>query len=170
VRLAAHHLDGITVHEVSISKQDLPVFQCVFPTESVLYVGTGKNVVWVTAGADSLEHLKAAIDQTLQPPPEKFDPVIFRYQLHVGKLASLIDGIQKQQSSANVSLTQGQRRLRKDIEEFVKVSQAATAGCDSPMSGELRRTGSKIKGTADLNECTLKCVGSIFASILKDLE
>ena len=170
VKLNAHEHAGVNIHELTIGNQDLALFQCVFAGDRMIYVGTGKNVVWVAAGAQALEQLKADIDLASQSPPELIDPVMFRYQVQVSKLVSLIGSIQKQQLARNLSLTQDQRLFRKDIDKYVNLAHEAMSGCHSLMSGELRRTGSKIEGSTELNECVLKYVGSILASTLKDLD
>jgi hypothetical protein len=38
------------------------------------------------------------------------------------------------------------------------------------MTGELRRNGNKIEGFIELNQCTLKYVGSIIADTVKSLQ
>lgn len=169
VKLNAHEHAGVGIHELIVGNPDLASFQCVFKGERQVYVGTGKNAVWFAAGSESLDHLKRGIDQVTRPPA-KIDPVVFRYEIKAGQLVSLFDSIQKQESSRNKPLTEDQRQLRKDIDKYTKLARDAMSACDASMSGELRRTGEKIEGFAELNECVLKCVGSILASTLKDLE
>ncbi len=169
VKLNVREHAGVAIHEMTIGKQDLAAFQCVFTDESVLYVGTSQNEVWIAAGNGALDHLKRSIDQAKRPS-EKTNPVLFRYQVHVGRLASLMDSLQKRDSPRKMALTQDDRQLRKDIDKYVKLIHDATAKCDSTFSGELRRSGNSIEGFTELNECVLKCIGSILASTLKDLE
>lgn len=169
VKFNASEHAGVSIHELTVGKQDQAAFQCVFTNESVVYVGTGKGAVWIAAGQGALDHLKGAIDQVGRPS-DKISPVVFRYQLQVGRLASLFDSLQKVDSPRKKLLTQDERLFRKDIDNYTKLIHDATAKCDSSFSGELRRTGNRIEGFTELNECVLRCVGSILASTLKDLE
>lgn len=169
VKLNAREHAGVGIHEMTIGKQDLAAFQCIFANESVLYVGTSQNEVWIAAGNSALDHLIRSIDQAKRPSA-KTNPVLFRYQVHVGRLASLIDSLQKRDSPRKMALTQDDRQLRKDIDKYIKLIHDATAKCDSTFSGELKRSGNSIEGFTELNECVLKCIGSILASSLKDLE
>lgn len=169
VRLNAREHAGVGIHEMTVGKQDLASFQCVFANENTLYVGTSQSTVWIAAGNGALDQLKRSIDQAGRPS-DKANPVLFRYQIHVGRLASLIDSLQKRDSPQKMALSQDDRQLRKDIDKYIKLIHDATTTCDSTFSGELRRSGNSIKGFTELNECVLKCVGSILASTLKDLE
>ena len=169
VKLNAREYGGVGIHEITIGNEDLTTFQCVFANESVFYIGTGQGAVWIAAGTGALDHLKRSIDQANRPS-DKINPVLFRYQVHVGRLASLIDSLQRRESLRKAPLTQDDRQFRKDIDKYTKLVSDATVTCDSSFRGELRRAGDRIVGFTEVNECVLRCIGSILASTLKDLE
>lgn len=169
VKLKAHEHGGVCIHEIRIGKQDLATLQSAFPNEQLVYVGTSQGAVWIAAGMGALGHLKRCIDR-VNDPVEKINPVLFRYQVHVARLASLIASFHRRDSLRKVSLTQDDRQFQKDIEKYTNLIHDVTAQCDSSFGGELRRSGDRIEGFTELNACVLRCVGSILASMLKDLE
>ncbi len=169
VKANAHEHADISIHEVTFAKRDLAMFQSVFDGESVFYVGTGRNAVWGAAGADSLAQLKSAIDQSHQSAPEKVDPIVFSYRLHVGRLVSLFDAIRKATPPDATPLKPEQRRFEKDVDKYLKLAKSVLSGCEPLMFGELKRIDGRIEGSAEFNECVLKGIGSILADTVKDL-
>ena len=169
-KLDVHKHASVRIHELTLGKQDLAAFQTVFDDQSVFYVGTGENVVWVAAGADSLRYLKIAIEQATQPTSEKISPVVASYTIKVGKLITLFEAIYKQALSRNTPLTQEQKQTRKDIDKYLRLAHEALSGCDSLIEGELQRIDNRIEGSMELNECVLRLIGSILADTVKELE
>lgn len=161
---------SVTIHEITIPESRLASFQKLFPGESVVFVGTSKEAVWLAAGVDAVTHLKAAIDQTAQPAPEKVDPVVLSYLVQVSELVTLMEILEKEVPAGNAQLSKEEKQRLKDLEKFRKLAQAAMAGCQSLLTGELRRNGNKIEGFLEVNECTLKYVGSIIADTVKSLQ
>ena len=144
-----------------------------FSGETFIYVGTSKDAVWGSAGVDAVKHLKEAIDQAGQPAPEKVDPVVISYQIQVAKLVTLMEIVEKEKPPKDDKRSKPSKeelQRRKDLEKFRKLAQAAMGNCNSMMHGELKRTGNKIEGFLELNECVLKYVGSIIADGVKQLQ
>ena len=167
VKLDVHEHGNVKIHELTVPKTRLESFQKVFADETLIYVGTSDDAVWGAAGVDCLAHLKAAIDQAAQPAPATVDPVVVSYQVQVSKLVKLMEVIQKELPEGTGKEAQ---QARKDIEKYRKLAQDAMAGCDSLMTGELRRTENKIQGFVELNECVLRYVGSLIADGAKQLQ
>lgn len=170
VKLNAHEQSGVSIHELAIGPKDLALFQSLFGEERVIYVATGQDVIWGAAGAESLKHLKSAIEQAAMPAPVKIEQDVFSYHLHVGKCVSLLESVHKQVSSRNKSPTADQRQTQKEIDKYLKVAHAAMTNCDSMMGGELKRIDNRIEGSTELSECVLRCLGSILGVTAKDLE
>ena len=169
---------GVAIHELTVPKERIDHFKKFFAGESVLYVGTSKDVVWGAAGADAIKHLKEAIDQAAKPAPEKADPVFMNYQIHVEKISNLLDSIKVDApKDAPPPKTKDEERIQKDkervqksIEKYRDLAKKAMAGCDSLMHGELKRDGNSISGFLEINDCVLKYVGAMMANGVKELK
>ena len=170
IQFDAHQVAGIRIHHVTIAGQAVADFQSLFPGERDFYLGIGANTLWGAAGTDSLSHLKTALEQAAQAAPENVDPALLSYQVHMGKLTTLLDSVQKQLSSHSVVLTQEERQTRKEMETYLRLARETLTGCDSLTQGTLRRVDSKIEGNAEVNECVLTYIGSILATVMQELE
>lgn len=158
---------GVSIHEVGIPQARLESFQRIFPGEKKILIGTSKNAVWTAAGDDALNHLKSAIDQAAKPAPEKADPVVLNYQVQVAKLVTLLDIAQKEMPALNSPTAKEKERLQKEVEKHRKLAKDSMGNCDSLLKGDLRRTGDKIEGYFEMNECVLKYIGATVADTVK---
>ena len=161
---------GVSLHKVEIGPADLSLFQSVFAGETEFYLGTSRDAVWCAAGDNCLTSLITAIDRTAKSAPDQVEPVLFDYHINLGRLVSILDSVQKQFSSRDKALTQGQRETRRDIEKYLKVAKDSMSSCEATMDGDLRLTHNHLEGSAQFNECSLRCLGSIVAATVKDLE
>lgn len=161
---------GVSIHEVTIPKSRVASFQKVFADDTVCYVGTSKDAIWGAAGADAVAHLKAAIDEAAKPAPEKVDPVAINYQFQLSTLVTLMEILEKEVPAGNAELSKEEKQRLKDLERYRKLAQAAMAGCNSMIQGELKRVDKKMEGFIEMNECALKFVGSIIADAVKQIQ
>lgn len=65
VKLKVAEESGVTIHSVELAKDHL--YWNDFIGATTLYVGAGKEAVWVSAGEEALDNLKAAIKKAAQP-------------------------------------------------------------------------------------------------------
>ena len=158
---------GVSIFELTIPPNRLASFQRIFAGQTALYVGTSKDAVWGAAGTDCLPHLKAAIDKTATPAPEKADPIVISYQFNVARLMTLMEIIEKE-TPKPVGKEQIQRQ--KDLEKYRNLADAAMKDCTPLVTGELKRTDNKIEGYLELNQCVLKYIGSMMADGVKALQ
>jgi len=169
VKPDAQEHGGVSIHELTVPKSRMESFQKVFPGESLIYVGTSKEAVWVAAGTEAVKHLTEAIDQVAKPAPEKADPVVVSYQIQLAKLVTLMEIVEKENPIGNVAPTKEQKQRQKEIERFRNLAQQAMGGCASLMHGELRRTDNKIEGFIEMNNCVLTFIGSVIADKVKEV-
>lgn len=169
VKFRAHEHGSVDIHELTIGKQDLGYLQEVFDGDSRFYIGTARDVVFGAAGADCLNDLRTAIDQSLQKSPPKIDPVVFNCRFQAERLLSLYGLIRQRLSSGTKSLTLEQRRTKKDIDKFLNLAKGSFSACEPLIFGELKRVDEKIEGYGEINECVLKYVGSILGDTARDL-
>jgi len=166
---------GVSIHKLTVPPARTEQFKKFFAGESVMYVGTSKDAVWGAAGLDAVKHLKDAIDQAAKPAPEKADPVVVNYQVHVAKVSKFLDAIKPEPAKEEPPKTKDQERIQKDkeraqkaIEKYHDLAQKAMAGCDSLMHGELKRNGNTMDGFLEVNECVLKYIGTMMANGVKE--
>ncbi len=177
---------GVKIHELTVSKSRLAAFQKIFGAETVLYVGTHKDSVWCAAGINAMKYLTSAIDQAALPAPETTDPIVLNYQFQLDQLVNLTDLVQKKEDLApkkdetstgsapktkeQLQHEKEQRQREKDVEKYRKLAQDSMGGCNALLHGELRRTGKKIEGFLEINDCVMKYIGSMIADGVKVLQ
>lgn len=180
VKLAAEKHGGVTIHEITVPKTLQPAFQKIFAGETVFYVGTSKTAVWGAAGSDCLKYLQSAIDQSTEKASDKVDPVFVSYQFKLDQIVNLLELAQQvapkkaappaAKDKEQQAREKEERQRQKDLEKYRKLAQDAMGDCTALLQGELKRTGNKVEGYLELNECVLKFVGSMIADGVKVLQ
>jgi hypothetical protein len=164
---------GVAIQEVAVPEGQLANFQKFFAGQSSIFVGTSKDAVWGAAGEDAVNHLKKAIDQAAKPAPETIDPVVVAYELQPDKLTNLLDAVKlniPESSALSAEQIKERERAQKELEKYRKLANDAMNGCSALMKGELKRTGNKMEGYLEINECVLKYIGSMIADGVKVIQ
>jgi hypothetical protein len=164
---------GVNIYELTVPEPRQENFKKFFAGESVLYVGTSKDIVWGAAGADAIKQLKVAIDQVAAPAPSTAEPVFLNYQLQVAKLANLLEAINLDVPVNDGPKTPEEKKkaadAQKKVDRLSKLADDAMKGCEGIIHGELRRSGNTIEGFIEINECALKYIGAVTADQVKEL-
>lgn len=163
------HVDGVgdaKIHKVLIAPHRHEEFHTLFAGEPVVYVATSAQAVWAAAGVGALEELKAAIEQSQQPPPSAVDSEFFHLKINFGPFIDLISILRAKEPKKPAEDKEAQdqaEQLEKQLAKLKKFAKDAFAGCDVPLEASLKRDGLAVLGTMTVQECVLRFVGSAAA-------
>lgn len=154
---------GVDFHKLTVAEHRRPVFSALCGGEPFLLIGTGKEVVWAAAGKDAESELKAAIDKTLQPPPEKVDAVVVHLDAKFGPLVEVWD---KFITTQPVVADPSDKQAKKDEQRRAQLRKYATdafAGGLDTISVRLSREGNTVTGLLEVRPGVLRYLGTMIA-------
>ncbi len=136
VKLKVAEESGVTIHSVDLAKDHL--YWNDFIGATTLYVGAGKEAVWVSAGEGALDNLKAAIKKAAQPAPVGADKAPW---------AELLVHVKPFVDEAN-----SQPPKRKGDDKYRKMLLSAFEGGDDQLSVRMTRARAQDRGRSDAAE------------------
>jgi hypothetical protein len=143
VKLNVAEESGVKIHSVELSKSHL--YWNDFIGATTLYVGAGKEALWVSAGEGALDNLKAAIKKAAQPAPAGADKAPW---------AELLVHVKPFVDEAN-----SQPPKRKGDDKYRKMLLSSFEGGDDQLSVRLTRQEHKIVGEVTLQKGLLRFAG-----------
>lgn len=166
IKLNIAEVGGASLHTLALPAKRLPRFQKFFPGETLIYVATSKEAVWIAIGTNAQAELTAVINAVAGAAPEKADPVVASFSANTSKIVALIEALEPEPVESKGPKTPEQKKR----EKIRALAEQAVAGCDPWLSMELKRNGNNIEATIDVTECALKFVGTMIADFAKDME
>ena len=154
------------LHTLKVPAGRLPQFQKFFPGETVVYLATSKDVVWLAIGPNAQADLTAAITAVAGPAPEMPDALIASFSANMAQLVEFFDALAPEKAATNGPKTDEQ----KEREKIRGLAEQAVAGCEPRLTSIFKRNGNVIEGTTIVSECALKFVGSMIADYAKLME
>jgi hypothetical protein len=143
VKLKVAEESGVTIHSVELAKDHL--YWNDFIGATTLYVGAGKEAVWVAAGEGALDNLKAAIKKAAQPAPAGADKAPWaELRVHVKPF---------------VDEANSQPAKRKGDDKYRKMLLSSFEGGDDQLSVRMTRQEHKIVGEVTLQKGLLRFAG-----------
>jgi hypothetical protein len=153
VKLDVAEESGVKIHSLELAADSFPSLVQLIGSKLV-YVGGGKDVVWVAAGDNALEALKAAIKKTTQPPASGAEKAPFAEL--VVKLKPWVEGVA---TDLPKKKTEGMYR---------KIALSAFQGGDDQLSLKLERQGAKIVGEIVAQKGLLRFAGKVAAAFSRE--
>lgn len=166
IKVNIAEVGGANLHSVTVPPARLPVFQKFFAGETLVYVATSKEAVWIAIGTNAQAELTKAITAAAGPAPEKPSPVVASLSANMAKLVLMWDALQPEQPEIKGPKTAEQKQR----EKIRGLATQSTTGCEPWLTSELKRNGNAIEGTLDVSECALKFVGTLIADFAKTME
>ena len=164
-------LNVATVAETALHTLKIPAslvarFQKFFPGETLLFVATSKDAVWLAIGPNAQADLTAAITATAGLAPEMPDTTIGLFSANMTKFVAFYDAVSPEQGETKGPKTTEQ----KEREKIRNLAEQAVAGCEPRLTSVLKKNGNVIEGTLVVSECALKFVGTMIADFAKTME
>ena len=166
VKLNVATVAETSLHTLTIPTSLLPQFQKFFPGETVVFVGTSKEAVWLAIGPNAQADLTAAITAVAGPAAEAADATILSFSANMAQLVELFDALSPEKSDS----TGPKSEMQKERERIRALADQAVAGCEPRMTTTLKRNGNVIEGSSVVSECALKFVGTLMADFAKMME
>ena len=151
------------LHTLKVPAGRLPQFQKFFPGETVVYLATSKDVVWLAIGPNAQADLTAAITAVAGPAAETPDTTILSFSANMAQLVEFFDALAPEKAETKESKTADQ----KEQERLRTVAEQAVAGCEPRLTTTVKRNGNVIEATSVVSECALKFVGTMIADQVK---
>ena len=154
------------LHALKVPAGRLPQFQKFFPGETVVYLATSKDVVWLAIGPNAQADLTAAITAVAGPAAETPDTTIASFSANMAELVEFYDALSPEKAESKEPKTTAQ----KEREKIRGLAAQAVAGCEPRLTTAFKRNGNAIEGTSVVSECALKFVGTLIADFAKSME
>ena len=151
------------LHTLKVPAGRLPQFQKFFPGETVVYLATSKDVVWLAIGPNAQADLTAAITAVAGPAAETPDTTILSFSANMAQLVEFFDALAPEKVETKELKTSDQ----KEQERLRSVAEQAVAGCEPRLTTTVKRNGNVIEATSVVSECALKFVGTMIADQVK---
>ncbi len=157
---------GVTIHEITVAERRRPEYASIFGGEPILYVGASDKAVWAACGVNSLDELKAAIDEQAKPAPEKVDPAFLEVSMKFGPWVDLLEVMRKLEPKKE-NPTKQEVEAEKERDQIRSLAIEAFKPGDELLTGKLHRDGNEIRGEMSVNEGVLRFIGSAIADFSK---
>ena len=151
---------------IGLPPDRIPQFQRFFPGETMLYVATSKEAVWIAMGVNAQADLTAAMTLVDEPPPATPGSVIALISANVSSLVGLLDALQPKTIESKGPTTPKQ----KERDKIRDLATLATAGCEPRIVFEVVRNGRIIEGKLDVSECALRFVWTVIGDKAKSFD
>jgi len=167
IKTAIEEHGGVKIHSIGVAEHRKEEFESLFAGPRVFYIGTSDKAVWGAAGVNALAELKAAIDQSQQPAPEKADPVFLSIKANFGPLVDLIHVLREKEPKKPAEDKEAQEaaeQLEKTLAKINKFAKDSFGLCEVALEGVMRREGDAVTGEMSVHECVLQFIGSVAAN------
>ncbi len=144
--------DGFNIHKINIREQFQAGFYGQFGEGEALYLGSTADALWMAAGANAIDRIKAAAKQVTEAPPEKISPNVIELNVKTLPWLTMIDKFRKEK---------GNQELR----DLILKSLTKT---DDTFSLIMKRDGNTIDGLATLDKGILRIIGNVIAKFSKE--
>lgn len=144
--------DGLNIHKINIREQFQAGFYGQFGEGEALYLGSTADALWMAAGANAIDRIKAAAKQVTEAPPEKISPNVIELNIKTLPWLTMIDKFRKEK---------GNQELR----DLILKSLTKT---DDTFSLIMKREGDTIDGLATLDKGILRIIGNVIAKFSKE--
>ena len=152
---------GVTLHRISFARGYLAAFDKLFGAEKESYIGVSKNFVWIGIGPDSLEPLKAAINEAGEPTQTD---VILHMDGHLLPWAKRAKTLLEQEPQPQST---EDKQLRRD--NLVRLAQAVEAfASEDTAEFDMQVKDGKASGTIFLNTGVLRFIGKQIATFSRN--
>lgn len=166
VKLNVATVAETSLHTLTVPAKRLTRFQKYFPGETVVFLATSKEAVWLAIGPNAQADLTAAITAATGPLPEMPDATIASFSANMAELVEFYDALAPEKAESKGPKTTAQ----KEREKIRGLAAQAVAGCEPRLTTAFKRNGNAIEGTSVVSECALKFVGTLIADFAKSME
>ncbi|MFH1303922.1 MAG: hypothetical protein ABIK07_22915, partial [Planctomycetota bacterium] len=127
-------------------------FDELFGTGEALYAGSTPDALWMAAGPDAVERIKAAVKMVSEAPPEKVSPNVIELNVKSLPWLKLMDKL----------------REKKGNQEIRELALKSLTSTDDTFTFVMKREGDSIDGKAKLDKGILRFIGNIIAKFSKE--
>jgi len=143
---------GLNIHKINIRAQQQAGFDELFGTGEALYAGSTPDALWMAAGPDAVERIKAAVKMVSEAPPEKVSPNVIELNVKSLPWLKLMDKL----------------REKKGNQEIRELALKSLTSTDDTFTFVMKREGDSIDGKAKLDKGILRFIGNIIAKFSKE--
>jgi hypothetical protein len=168
VKFEADSEGEVKIHafEIADVKKEAPEF---LGADGKLYIGTGKDSLWIATGDNAVEQLKTAIKSAKTEPANQEKSTMIDLQMRLGPWLELLDGRRaKDDAAAPASAKTPEEKKKAKSRDMRKLAVATLKDCQDTLSFRLERDGQTVKLRAQFDECLLKLAGKISGKVVKE--
>lgn len=168
VKFEADSEGDVKIHafEIADVKKEAPEF---LGADGKLYIGTGKDTLWIATGNNAVEDLKTAIKSAKKEPADQNKSTMIDLQMRLGPWIELLDGRRaKDDAAAPASAKTPEEKSKAKSRDMRKVAVATLKDCQDTLSFRLELDGQTVKLRAQFDECLLKLAGKIAGKVVKE--
>ncbi|MBI5756969.1 MAG: hypothetical protein HZA46_00460 [Planctomycetales bacterium] len=168
VKFDADSEGDVKIHafEIADVKKEAPEF---LGADGKLYLGTGKDTLWIATGDNAVEQLKTAIKSAKTEPANQDKSTMIDLQMRLGPWLELLDGRRaKDDAAAPASAKTPEEKKKAKSREMRKLAVSTLKDCQDTLSFRLERDGQTVKLRAQFDECLLKLAGKISGKVVKE--
>ena len=165
VKLNLDKQGDVSIHSVSIPENDkIKVQEFLGPIEE-FYAGTSKDSLWIAAGDNALDTLKATIEKVQEPVKEGAESVAVDTFIKLGPWIKYLDKRRKRlnKEDAGKELTEPEKTQRKERDERRQNALKAFAQGQDTITFKLQRVEKHIEGKMIIGEGILRFIGNEIA-------
>jgi len=144
--------EGLNIHKINIRAQQQAGFEELFGTGEALYAGSTPDALWMAAGPEAVERIKAAVKQVSDAPPEKVSPNVIELNVKTLPWLKLINKLREKK---------GNQALR-------DMALQSLTNADDTFTFVMKREDDSIDGKAKLDKGILRLIGNIIAKFSKE--
>lgn len=163
VELKLATVNGVDIHRIKLKKDFVKAFDQVFGQNADVFIGTSENMVWFSAGPDSLPSLKKAIEGLGKP--EHSDNIL-KVDLELLPWAKRAEKIVKAMAEPS---DPDQKETRRNVLLTLKQATEALKETDDDVHFNMAAKDGTATGILDMKTGLLRFVGTQLEKVSKNI-
>ncbi len=144
--------DSLNIHKINIKKQYQAGFYELFGAGEALYVGSTPDALWMAAGPNAIERIKAATKLVNEAPPETINPNVIELNVKALPWLKMINKL----------------RGKKGNPEMREIALKSLMDTDDTFTFVMKKEEDTIDGKATLDKGILRFIGNLIAKFSKE--